>query len=185
MEGGDYGDCDDAFLFANLQSANPQSANLQPVNFPFANSPSARNGSPLVDAQSSPLPRQRTSFRKLSGLKLSGLAAVAAGLAALAYSGTVPSAQAQEVDNIEARVVAVDIPGASAVAQVGTFLNAVKQGACSAPIPTLFPSFIQPGAVLDPIRLLVGSRSNFGAPPAIGVGAEGSLLSIDPTGSTC
>ncbi len=110
------------------------------------------------------------------------MAAVAAGLAALACSGTERTAQAQEVSNIEARVVALDIPGASAIAQVGTFLNAVKQGACSAPIPTLFPSFIQPGAVLDQTRLLVGNRSNFGAPPAIGVGAEGSVLSIDPTG---
>jgi hypothetical protein len=50
------------------------------------------------------------------------------------------------------------------------------------PIPTLFPSYIQSGAVLDPNRLLVGSQSNFGAPPAIGVGAEGSFLSIDPSG---
>jgi hypothetical protein len=54
--------------------------------------------------------------------------------------------------------------------------------ACSNPIPTKFPSFILPGAILDPVRLLVGSRSNFGAPPAIGVGAEGSFLSIDPSG---
>jgi hypothetical protein len=36
--------------------------------------------------------------------------------------------------------------------------------------------------VLDPVRILVGSRSNFGAPLAIGVGQEGALLSIDPTG---
>jgi hypothetical protein len=34
--------------------------------------------------------------------------------------------------------------------------------------------------VLDPVRLLVGGRSNFGAPPAHGAGQEGSLLSIDP-----
>jgi hypothetical protein len=46
----------------------------------------------------------------------------------------------------------------------------------------LFPSFIQPGAVLDPNRILVGSQSNFGAPLAVGVGTEGSFLSIDPTG---
>jgi hypothetical protein len=35
-------------------------------------------------------------------------------------------------------------------------------------------------AVLDPARLLVGSRSDFGAPLASGVGQEGSFLSIDP-----
>jgi hypothetical protein len=55
--------------------------------------------------------------------------------------------------------------------------------ACAHPIPTLLASFIQPGAVLDPNRILVGSRSNFGAPLAVGVGFEGSFLSINPNGS--
>jgi len=45
-------------------------------------------------------------------------------------------------------------------------------------VPLLHP----PGAVLDPVRILVGSRSNFGAPLATGVGQEGSFLSIDPSG---
>jgi hypothetical protein len=36
--------------------------------------------------------------------------------------------------------------------------------------------------VLDPNRILVGSRSNFGAPLALEVGQEGSFLSIDPSG---
>src|SRR5262249_61739217 len=74
------------------------------------------------------------------------------------------------------------IPGASAISQVGTFLNNPVPPACAHPIPTLFPSYIQPGKVLDPNRILVGSQSNFGAPPAIGVGTEGSFLSIDPSG---
>lgn len=87
---------------------------------------------------------------------------------------------AQSVSNIDARLIAINIPGASAVAQVGTFLN--DPGACASPIPNLFPTYIQPGAVLDPMRILVGSRSNFGAPLATGVGQEGSFLSIDPTG---
>jgi hypothetical protein len=38
--------------------------------------------------------------------------------------------------------------------------------------------------VLDPSRILVGSQSNFGAPLAIGAGAEGSFLSIDPNGKS-
>src|SRR5262249_15701754 len=67
------------------------------------------------------------------------------------------------------------------VSQVGTFLNNPVPPACAHPIPTLFPSYIQPGAVLDPNRILVGSRSNFGAPLALGVGSEGSFLSIDPS----
>jgi hypothetical protein len=88
-----------------------------------------------------------------------------------------------EILGIAARVVAVHIPGASALAQVGTFLNVPPPGACANPIPSKFPSYIQPGAVLDPNRILVGSTSNFGAPRAIGVGREGSFLSVDPGGA--
>jgi hypothetical protein len=73
-------------------------------------------------------------------------------------------------------VVAIQIPGASAIAQVGTFLP-------GGPIPTKFPTFIKSGAVLDPIRILVGARSNFGAPLANGVGQAGAFLSLDPSGS--
>jgi hypothetical protein len=89
---------------------------------------------------------------------------------------------AQPIPSTNAHVVAVNIPGASAISQVGTFLDALDRGACANPIPSKFPAFTQPGAVLDPGRILVGSQSNFGAPPAVGVGAEGSFLSIDPNG---
>ena len=91
-------------------------------------------------------------------------------------------AQAEEIKDINAPIVAINIPGASAISQVGTFLNVPPPQACANPIPTKFPSYIQPGAVLDPNRILVGSRSNFGAPRAVGVGPEGSFLSIDPSG---
>ena len=84
-----------------------------------------------------------------------------------------------DIPNISPQVIALNIPGASAIAQVGTFLNVAPPAACANPIPSKFPTSILPGAVLDPARLLVGSRSNFGAPLAIGE-AEGSLLSIDP-----
>ena len=93
-----------------------------------------------------------------------------------------PGARAQATADIGARVIAVNIPGASAISQVGTFLNNPVPPACAHPIPTLFPSYIQPGAVLDPNRILVGSRSNFGAPLAIGAGRQGSFLSINPSG---
>ncbi len=112
--------------------------------------------------------------------------ALAAGVTAFDGAGAWQSARAQAIAQINARVVATNIPGASAISQVGTFLN--NSAMCNAtipfphPIPTLFPSYIQPGAVLDPNRILVGSQSNFGAPLAIGVGAEGSFLSIDPSG---
>ena len=89
-------------------------------------------------------------------------------------------AEADEIFSLDARVVAQDIPGASALAQVGTFLNVPPPGSCANPIPSKFSAFIQPGAILDPKRLLVASASNFGAPLASG--REGALLSIDPTG---
>jgi hypothetical protein len=90
------------------------------------------------------------------------------------------AAWAQGIPSLGAKVIAINIPGASAVSQVGTFLNNPVPPACSNPIPTKFPQYTQTGAVLDPNRILVGSRSNFGAPLAMGVGSEGSFLSIDP-----
>jgi len=70
------------------------------------------------------------------------------------------AARTQAITNVNARVVAVNIPGASALSQVGTFLNNSLPPACARPIPTLFASYTQTGAVLDPNRILVGSRSN-------------------------
>jgi hypothetical protein len=102
----------------------------------------------------------------------------------IAYAGiagpTNDAANAQAMSAIDARVIAAHIPGASVVSQVGTFLNVPPPGACANPIPSKFPAYIQPGAILDPARLLVGGSSNFGAPLAVGVGSEGSFLSIDP-----
>jgi len=114
--------------------------------------------------------------------------ALAAGIAIVDSDAGWQAARAQAIPHIQARVIATNIPGASAISQVGTFLlNAPPLAMCTAtvafpsPIPTSFALFIQPGAVLDPNRILVGSRSNFGAPIAIGVGTEGSFLSIDPS----
>jgi hypothetical protein len=106
---------------------------------------------------------------------LPSIMALAAGIAVAEGDAVWQAARAQAITNIKARVIAVNIPGASAISQVGTFLNNPVPPACAHPIPTLFPSFIQPGAVLDPNRILVGSQSNFGAPLAIGVGQEGSF----------
>jgi hypothetical protein len=109
-----------------------------------------------------------------------GLAAVmtvsAIGLATLGGTSVSP-AGAKNPSFIDGRVIAFGIPGASAVSPVGTFLP-------GGPIhdnPTL-AAFTQPGHVLDPTRILVGSSSNFGAPKANADQAEGSFLSIDPSG---
>src|SRR5215469_9148462 len=111
-----------------------------------------------------------------------GISTLAAGIAVFDGEGAWQAARAQATADIGARVIAVNIPGASAISQVGTFLNNPVPPACAHPIPTLFLSYTQPGAVLDPNRILVGRQSNFGAPPAVGAGATGSLLSIDPSG---
>jgi len=106
--------------------------------------------------------------------------AVAAAIAVLDGEAARRAAWAQAIQGIDARVVAINIPGASAISQVGTFLNS-SQGACGgSPIPSHFQSYVTIGAVLDPNRILVGSQSNFGAPPLTGFGQEGSFLSIDP-----
>jgi hypothetical protein len=88
------------------------------------------------------------------------------------------AARAQAITQVKARVIATGIPGASAISQIGTFLD--SQAACARPIPTLFPQYIKTGAVLDPNRILVGSVSNFGARGSLG--QDGSFLSIDPSG---
>jgi hypothetical protein len=109
-------------------------------------------------------------------ISLPGIVALAAGIAVMDGD----AARSQAISQINARVIATGIPGASAIAQIGTFLNVPPPGACANPIPSKFPAFIQPGKVLDPNRILVGSVSNYGAPRSLG--DEGSFLSIDPSG---
>jgi hypothetical protein len=65
------------------------------------------------------------------------------------------------VSSIDARLVAIGIPGAAAVSQVGTFLP-------GGPIHdnAELSVLTRPGEVLDPRRIVVASSSNFGAPKA-------------------
>jgi mono/diheme cytochrome c family protein len=87
--------------------------------------------------------------------------------------------QTSELPALTARVVAVGIAGAGAVAPVGTF----HPGGPIHDKPE-FVAFTQPGRILDAKRVLVASSSNFGAPRAHRDVAEGSILSIDPDGVT-
>jgi hypothetical protein len=80
----------------------------------------------------------------------------------------------ERIPALQGRMVAVGIPGISAIAPVGTFL-------AGGPIPANFSAFTQPRSVLDPKRILVGSTSNFGEPLADLKQLPGSFLSIDPT----
>jgi hypothetical protein len=116
---------------------------------------------------------------------------VATGVAVIASVAVRQEAQAQAVVDIKASVVATNIPGASAIAQIGQFVlpmaGYLEPGHCTnpSPIPTKFAplGYTLPGAVLDPNRLLVGSTSNFGAPLPASGGQQGSFLSIDPKGA--
>jgi hypothetical protein len=104
------------------------------------------------------------------------MAVGALGLTTLGGTSVSP-AGAKDPSFIDGRVIAVGIPGASAVSPVGTFLP-------GGPIhdnPAL-AAFTQPGRVLDPTRIVVGSSSNFGAPKANSDQPEGSFLSLDPDG---
>jgi hypothetical protein len=109
-------------------------------------------------------------------ISLPCIVALAAGIAVMDGD----AARSQAISQIKARVIATGIPGASAISQVGTFLNNPVPPACANPIPNLFPQYTVSGAVLDPKRILVGSVSNFGAPGTLG--QDGSFLSIDPSG---
>src|SRR5262245_5552581 len=103
---------------------------------------------------------------------------VASSIAMLTTIGNRHAAKADDGDDrqsIAGRIVALGIPGASAIAPVGVFLP-------GGPIhdnPN-FAAFTQPGRILDSVRILVGSPSNFGAPLANSNQDEGSFLSIDP-----
>jgi hypothetical protein len=83
-------------------------------------------------------------------------------------------AQAQvPAHDLAARVVAVGIPGAAGIRQVGRFH-------AGGPIPGN-PEFLmqtRPGRILDPERLLVTSSSNFGARPFNPALALGAVLSL-------
>jgi len=92
---------------------------------------------------------------------------------------SVAQAQDQPSGKLTARVLAVGIPGASAVAPVGTF----HKGGPIHDKPE-FAASTQPGQILDPRRILVTSHSNFGAPLAQLDAAEGAVLSLDPDGPT-
>src|SRR6516164_4553730 len=99
-----------------------------------------------------------------------------AGLLGLCGLNAVMAADNEQ--SLRGRIIAVGIPGASAISPVGTFLP-------GGPIHDnpAFAAYTEPGRVLDPARILVGSRSNFGEPKANPDQREGSFLSIDPRGT--
>lgn len=98
-------------------------------------------------------------------------------LATAALASPVAVAAPSPTAALPGRIVAVGIPGASAISAVGTF----HAGGPIHDVPR-FAALTTPGQVLDPHRVLVASTSNFGAPLAIPDGPTGTILSIDLSG---
>jgi hypothetical protein len=99
---------------------------------------------------------------------------IGAALLAIHSVGADNDSEKAQIPALEGRLVAVGIPGVSAIAPVGTFL-------AGGPIPANFPAYTEPGRMLDSKRILVGSTSNFGEPLADPEQLPGAFLSIDPT----
>lgn len=118
-------------------------------------------------------------MKRLNRRNVLVIAIMAAAVGMLAFvGGHTGRADGQHPrQSLKGRIVAVGIPGASAISPVGSFLP-------GGPIHDnpVFAAYTLPGRVLDPVRILVGSSSNFGAPVA-NPEQEGSFLSIDPSDS--
>jgi len=113
---------------------------------------------------------------KFSRLNLLLIGALVAGIVTI---GSFNAGGAEgKMQDLIGRIVAIGIPGVSAISPVGSFLP-------GGPIHDnpAFAAFTQPGRILDPARILVGSRSNFGAALPDPNEREGSFLSIDPRGA--
>ncbi|MBV9675215.1 MAG: hypothetical protein JO185_02695 [Acidobacteriaceae bacterium] len=113
----------------------------------------------------------------MAGFSRRGLFGITAAVFFTAIASLVAGKADDENKNgfLNGRIVAAGIPGVSAISQVGTFLP-------GGPIHDnpVFAAYTQPGRVLDPARILVGSTSNFGETLANSGQLPGSFLSIDP-----
>jgi len=99
--------------------------------------------------------------------------------AAIPPGGSASTKALNLIVDLNAQVIATGIPGAGAIAQIGTF----HKGGPFNDNPA-FKALTQPGQVLDRTRLFVASTSNFGAPLARPGEAAGSILSLDVGGSS-
>lgn len=110
---------------------------------------------------------------RVPGVTLESVYLITADMQALSAAndqGQVPSYE------LQARIVAVGIPGAAGVRQVGFF----HPGGPMRNKPS-FRTYTRPGQVLDPERVLVSSMSNYGAPLGIPGQSPGAVLSVNPT----
>src|SRR5262249_37034121 len=106
------------------------------------------------------------------------LIAAVVGIAVVNSPGPAPAGERVGNAVLPGRIVALGIPGASALSPVGRFLP-------GGPIHDnpAFAAFTPPRRVLDPARVLVGSPATFGAPVATPGQMPGAFLPIDPAGA--
>jgi CxxC motif-containing protein (DUF1111 family) len=105
------------------------------------------------------------------------IAATAAALVAYADNARAFTAD-NPLQRADVQLIAAGIPGAGAICQIGTFHTGGPFVSNAA-----FAAQTQPGAILDGVRLLVASSSNFGAALYRTDQAPGAVLSIDPNGA--
>lgn len=120
-----------------------------------------------------------TKFQKQNVFAICGVFLVLVAAGGLRVASARYAERPDDGEVLRGRIVAVNIPGASAIFATGQFLP-------GGPIhdkPAL-AAFTQPGQVLDPERILVASSFNFGETPAREDELPGSFLSIDPRGDT-
>ena len=116
-------------------------------------------------------------MKSLSRWCVLALLAATVGMTAPGSTRTV-QADNPHVQNADVQLVAAGIPGAGAICQIGTFHKGGPFVSNAA-----FAAQTQPGAILDGVRLLVASSSNFGEALHRTDQAPGSVLSIDPNGA--
>ena len=123
-------------------------------------------------ARSTVCPCRRTSPIVRSAPKIRGRFVQCLGMLSMA-AGIVASgdaawqaARADEIAHIDARVVAIGIPGASAIAQIGAFLNVPPPGACANPIPAALMTRIVAMVAIDCFVVrMTRPRKSSEAPP--------------------
>ena len=102
-----------------------------------------------------------TNIRKFI-INLPGIMALAAGIAVVDGDAAWQAARAEAIAGINARVIATNIPGASAIAQVGMFLNVPPTGCLcksdSQQVPLIHPTGRGAGSEPNPGRQPVELR---------------------------
>jgi len=117
-------------------------------------------------------------MKHVSWYRLLMVSATAAALMSAGAHAQKRDPESRHEQHAAVKLIATGIPGAGAICQIGAF----QKGGPFVSNAT-FAVQTQPGAILDGVRLLVASSSNFGETLARPDQAPGAVLSIDPSGA--